>query len=307
MASASQTANQNRRVTGGDPLRSVMPSLDIDHSSQLVWQSARTYDLDRYLAALRFPYEHRDAMMAVISFYGEINRIPEAVNEPMMGQIRLQWWRDVLSDQGLSSRTGNPIADALCEAVISHNLPTGLLLGMIDAQEFHLSTVRMPDQPALRQYLIKTDGALFQLGLRILLDQRPSLSANLSLADELCFHAGEAFARARILAKLPQHLASMPGLIPDDTRTHFQSAPKEAVKEEADRITELMSKIRSGCARLPGGLRPLVARSLLPTRLVPAYLQASTRASHDPLSNMAEINPLGRVWTIWRHSFSRSI
>ena len=53
-------------------------------------------DYDRYLSALFAPACRREALFALIAFNHEIARIPEAVSEPMLGRIRLQWWREVL-------------------------------------------------------------------------------------------------------------------------------------------------------------------------------------------------------------------
>ena len=57
---------------------------------------ARAADYDRYLSAVFAPAARREALFALIAFNHEIARIPEAVSEPMLGRIRLQWWREVL-------------------------------------------------------------------------------------------------------------------------------------------------------------------------------------------------------------------
>ena len=56
----------------------------------------RRHDADRYLTALFAPGERREALFALYAFNLEIARMREAVSEPMMGLIRLQWWRDAL-------------------------------------------------------------------------------------------------------------------------------------------------------------------------------------------------------------------
>ena len=67
-----------------------MPSA-FDHCAALV----RDFDRDRYLAALYAPAHLRPALYALYAFNLEIARVRELAREPMPGEIRLQWWREV--------------------------------------------------------------------------------------------------------------------------------------------------------------------------------------------------------------------
>src|ERR1700759_2884419 len=57
----------------------------------------RQHDRDRSQTALFAPAERRDALFALYAFNYEVARIRESVREPMLGLIRLQWWRDALA------------------------------------------------------------------------------------------------------------------------------------------------------------------------------------------------------------------
>ena len=94
------------------------PRLD---AGEVVRIAARAFERDRYLAALLAPRTLRDDLIAIAAFAGEIGRIPTMVSEPMIGRIRLQWWRDVI-DAG-DRATGNPVADALNTSTARHTLP----------------------------------------------------------------------------------------------------------------------------------------------------------------------------------------
>ena len=67
-----------------------------DHCEALV----RAADKDRYLATLFAPERCRRALFALYAFNVEVARIRELAREPMPGEIRLQWWRDVFSSGG---------------------------------------------------------------------------------------------------------------------------------------------------------------------------------------------------------------
>ena len=62
-------------------------------------QQARIHDPDRALSALFAPEPARGALLALLAFNAEIERVPRMVREPILGQIRLQWWRDALAAQ----------------------------------------------------------------------------------------------------------------------------------------------------------------------------------------------------------------
>src|SRR5512133_1430733 len=54
----------------------------------------RRHDRDRFQTALFAPAARREALFALYAFNYEIARVRETVTQPMLGQIRLQWWRE---------------------------------------------------------------------------------------------------------------------------------------------------------------------------------------------------------------------
>ena len=77
---------------------------------------ARAADPDRYLCALFADAPRRGALFALILFNAEIARVREVVSEPMLGQIRLQWWREAIDEiyrgQGRRHEVADPLAAA---------------------------------------------------------------------------------------------------------------------------------------------------------------------------------------------------
>ena len=66
----------------------------------------READKDRFLATLFAPAKYRRALFALYAFNVEIARVRELAREPMPGEIRLQWWRDVFAGAGPRRRAG---------------------------------------------------------------------------------------------------------------------------------------------------------------------------------------------------------
>ncbi len=58
----------------------------------------RALDRDRFVTALFAPPAARDELIALYSFNLELARIAEQVSEPMIGEIRLAWWREAVAD-----------------------------------------------------------------------------------------------------------------------------------------------------------------------------------------------------------------
>ena len=56
----------------------------------------KRFDHDRYLAVLLSPEPIRGPLAAYFSFDAEMMRIPTTVSEPMLADIRFQWWREKL-------------------------------------------------------------------------------------------------------------------------------------------------------------------------------------------------------------------
>ena len=59
----------------------------------------RTADRDRFLSSLFAPAEHRAALHALYAFNVEVARVREVAREPLPGEIRLQWWSEVVNGE----------------------------------------------------------------------------------------------------------------------------------------------------------------------------------------------------------------
>ena len=127
---------------------------DFDYCETLV----READKDRFVATLFAPAPRRRALHALYGFNVELSRVRELAREAMPGEIRLQWWRDILG----GTRTGEagPVASALTATVIRYGLPVAVLDDMIEARSFDLYDDPMGSLAELEAY---ADGALLMM------------------------------------------------------------------------------------------------------------------------------------------------
>lgn len=269
-------------------------------------EAARSTEPDRYLAALLAPRAARDDLIVLAAFLGEIGRIPWLVSEPMLGEIRLQWWRDAIEAFGGDVRTGNPLADALGEVAARRGLDIELLRRVVDACAMELDTVPVPDSAALARYLAGRDGAGFRLAARIL------GAAGSETTDAVLTAAGEAYGRARLLRHLPRQLASGRLMLPLDwpeVKELRDSGPLDASGGAlAGRVAaRLAGTVRARMAELQalqGDLSRDHFAAILPCALVEPYLRALEGYDFDHGQDRgrldADIAPMTRVWRLWR-------
>src|SRR6476619_8368832 len=155
------------------------------HCEELV----READKDRFLATLFAPAAQRPALFALYAFNSEIARVRDVAREPMPGEIRLQWWREVIEGERAEEGKANPVATALLDTMEHNQLPVQILFDLIDAHSFDLYDDPMPSLPHAEAYAAKTSGAVFELAGRILRGE----------AAELTRHAGIAYGFTEVL------------------------------------------------------------------------------------------------------------
>src|SRR5207249_11122373 len=118
------------------------------HCERLV----RASDKDRFLATLFAPKQHRPSLFALYAFNLEVARVRERVREPIAGQVRLQWWSDVLAGIGHGDVNANPVAAALLGTVAQYRLPVRPFAELIEARHFDLGEGRMNAVGDLEDY-----------------------------------------------------------------------------------------------------------------------------------------------------------
>ena len=262
----------------------------------------RAHDFERYAATLFVNADRRRALLALYAFNVEISRVREQVSQPLPGEIRLQWWTDMLAGSGHGGVEGNPVAAELLRAIRTHGLPIEPLSRLIDEHQFDLYNDPMPSMAALEAYVHDTSSALFALGARILGRQSEG-------TDHLARHAGLAQGFTRVIATLPADAARRQLFVPLQLLEHHGSGMEEvfAGKETPQLRAALDQLIGEARAHLktafelltsaPADVRPL----FLPLALVRLDLKRMSRADTN-LFAPRDSSRLRTLWTLWRAS-----
>src|SRR4051812_10615975 len=248
----------------------------------------RSHDFERYASTLFVGAEKRRALLALYAFNVEISRVREQVSQPLPGEIRLQWWTDMLAGSGHGGVEGNPVAAELLRTVRMHGLPVEPLSRLIDERRFDLYNDPMPSMAALEAYVHDTSSTLFALGARIMGRQSEG-------TDHLARHAGSAQGFARVIAALPVDAARRQIFVPLQLLESHGSGVEEvfAGKETPQlraALDQLMGEARAHLkiafellAGAPAELRPL----FLPLALVRRELKRMARADRNPFTPQA--------------------
>jgi phytoene synthase len=130
--------------------------------------NVRKADPDRWQAA-RFvaDRQRRDALVALYALNDELARVAEQVSTPMIGDIRLAWWREGLEAvvAGGPVRV-HPVLQALIPA--AGRLDLALLEKIVEARAADLEPEPFADEAALVAYIDGTAGALMTAAARLL-------------------------------------------------------------------------------------------------------------------------------------------
>src|SRR6516164_4607503 len=143
-------------------------SIDADRLSPVA-ALVRRHDRDRYQTVLFAPAARREALFALYAFNYEIARVRESVTQPMLGQIRLQWWRENIAAAFEDGPVRHHIVVEPLTAVIRQLALTREHFDrLIDARETDLEDAPPTSLAALEDYAAGTSARLVYLALEVL-------------------------------------------------------------------------------------------------------------------------------------------
>jgi len=266
----------------------------------------RSHDFVRYASTLFVPAEERRALLALYAFNAEISRIRDQVTQPLPGEIRMQWWTDLLVGAAHGGVEGNPVAAELMLAIRSFELPAEPMSRLIDEHQFDLYNDPMPTLAALEGYVHETSSALFMLAARIFAPPSAEI-------EHLARHAGFALGFVQLMASLPRDAARRQLFLPLQFLQGHGSGIEEVfagrqTPNARAAIDQLIGEARRHLqtaeallAEVPARVRPV----FLPLAMVRRDLRRMSRADNDPFI-LRIPSRISILWTLWRASRSKT-
>lgn len=118
-------------------------------------------DPDRFLAAMAAPADVRGRLFVLYAFNLEVARAPWMTKEPMIAEMRLQWWRDVIEEIANGGPVrAHEVSTPLAELVVETGLDPMVLDQMVEARRWDIYKETFDDDTQLFDYLEKTGGGL---------------------------------------------------------------------------------------------------------------------------------------------------
>jgi phytoene synthase len=256
----------------------------------------READRDRYLATLFAPAEKREALFALYAFDAEISRVRDLARELMPGEIRLQWWREVILGERAGEAAANPIAAAMTEILNQFDFVREPLVDLIEAHHFDVHNEPMESLEAFESYAARTAGTIFELAVRLLGGKTESMVAN---------ESGSALTIANLLSQFPRHAARRQLYVPLDVLKHYGASPENifamrATAELRAALAEFRLRARRNLAHVVAAKIPEVANpAFLPLAPLRRWLIDMEKHSYDPFRPPV-ISPWRGQWRIWR-------
>lgn len=264
--------------------------------------SLRQHDRDRYQTCLFAPAPSRDHLFALYAFNYEVAKTAEVVSEPMLGQIRLQWWRESLEGIYAGTPRAHDVVEPLARAVAATDLPQEGLEALITAREFDLEGEPPQTLNALESYAAGTSSQLLRLALKV-------LGVDSAAAETAAHHLGIAWAYLGLLRAVPFHARQKRLYLPVDL-CHaagvdygglFELHGSEALSAVARDIAAAAAE-HLRLARAAGGVPRAARAPLLLATLTDGQLRRLEAAGYDPFHPDLQAEAPGQIWRLaWAH------
>ncbi|MCB2129080.1 MAG: squalene/phytoene synthase family protein [Rhodobacteraceae bacterium] len=129
------------------------------------WQDCaalvETGDPARFAATMAAPVSARARLMPLYAANLEIARAPWAASDPVIGEMRLQWWIDTIDDLSAGGvRPGHPVTEALAPMLVEHAGLSRLLGDIAEARRRDCWAEPFADRAELESYIDATAGNL---------------------------------------------------------------------------------------------------------------------------------------------------
>lgn len=262
---------------------------------------ARSADHGRWLCGLFAPEAARRDLWAALAFNAEIARTRDVVREPMLGQIRLQWWREAIVDAYDGRVRSHQVMAPLAEAIARCRPPRERFETLLAGRLRDLEDEPFGSLASLEAYAAATSGALSLLLLDLLgIDDADARAAAGAI--------GTAWSLAG-LARATPHLAARRRLmLPRDLlgdinpESLFTGQPDErlagVVRVVLDRADALLGEARRHRRRAPRQALPVLVQARLLDRQIARIRHAGFRVFELPAETPSAMAPIRLWWAV---------
>jgi phytoene synthase len=252
-------------------------------------EHVRRFDNDRFVCSLFAPADVREALAAVFAFNVEVARIPELAREPLLAEMRMQWWREAIDAVFAGSPSDHALLRPLAFAVRRCGLSRRHFDRIIQGRERDLVGGAPPSLESLVDYAEATSSALSALALEV-------LECDGEAEQQAARDAGIAWALVGLLRAVPFHARARRVYLPSDlNRLAGLDVFRLFDKGLTDGVQQVVSQVADQAAvhlRAARQRRSNVTRRALPVlltaTLADGYLCRLRKAAFNPFDRRAQ-------------------
>lgn len=229
-------------------------------------QRIKAADPDRFRAAQLADKPARERLLWIYAFHLELAKVPEIVSEPMIGDIRYQWWRDAVDEiYGGGKVRAHEVTTPLADVLRSTDIPRFWVDRLIDGRNRDLDPTPFTDLDAARDYCRQTSGVLMQIAAKCLTDD---------FDTETVMAMGEAWGLTGLCRAYGYYYGSM-----------LSNVKFEDLLKATKRSYE-----RAHADKIP----PVILPACAYVGLVPKYLAKMSQGSFDPKTDHVTLSPFSK-------------
>lgn len=239
-------------------------------------------DPDRFAAAMASPVAARRVLFPLYAFNVEVSRAPWVTQEPMIAEMRLQWWRDAMEEivSGEKVRR-HEVVTPLAEILQPQSAK--ILEQLVVARRWDIYKEAFEDAAHFEAYLDKTAAGLMWVAAC-------ALGAGDLANENTVRHLGRATGLARFLQAVPA--------LEEQARIPLVDGRPAAIRELAEKALAGCPSARQIKRGLPAQVRPAIAEAFL---AYPILRQVVRQPQHVAAGSLA-VHPVKRSFLLWQWS-----
>lgn len=237
-------------------------------------------DPDRVRGAMFADEAVRSRLLLLYAFHLELAKVPELVSEPMIGQIRYQWWRDAIAEiYETESVRKHEITTPLRALLLEYDIPRFWVDQLIDGRERDIDPRPFKGLTEAQDYCANTSGVLMKIALKL-------CDVEASQEEEA---AGIAW--------------GLTGLARAYGYYHETILSEVSFKRLIERAEKKHKIAREASAELDVKAFPAIAYAAL----IPQYISKLSHTKHEPVTMQVSYGPLSKKWHLLKASLTGKI
>ncbi|WP_187432206.1 hypothetical protein ROLI_018790 [Roseobacter fucihabitans] len=239
-------------------------------------------DPDRFAATMASPVAARRVLFPLYAFNIEVSRAPWVTQEPMIAEMRLQWWRDALEEIATGDTVRRHEVVTPLAAILDAD-GARVLDRLVAARRWDIYKEAFEGAAHFESYLNDTAAGLMWVATR-------ALGGTDAHFETPVRKLGRATGLARFLQAVPALEAQ--GRIPlVDGRAQAIGVLAEVTRGACPSVREIKTL-------LPAGARPACSEAFLTQDLLDLVVKRPQRVAESAIT----LNPLKRSYLLWKWS-----